>query len=105
MTDLYHTGSQGDNMPTISVEQSLLRELVEAKGRKHNIEDLAFRLPLMGTDIDSCDDEKLDIDFFPDRPDLLSPETLFYGMMPFCMSLHQIQIISKSRNNINDCIS
>ena len=49
-------------MPTISVEQSLLRELVEAKGRKHNIEDLAFRLPLMGTDIDSCDDEKLDIE-------------------------------------------
>ena len=70
-------------MPTISVEQSLLRELVEAKGRKHNIEDLAFRLPLMGTDIDSCDDEKLDIEIFPDRPDLLSPETLFYGMMPF----------------------
>ncbi len=70
-------------MPTISVEQSLLRKLVESKGRKHDIEDLAFRLPLMGTDIDSCDDEKLDIEIFPDRPDLLSPETLFYGMMPF----------------------
>ena len=42
-------------MPTISVEQSLLRKLVESKGRKHDIEDLAFRLPLMGTDIDSCD--------------------------------------------------
>ncbi len=70
-------------MPTISVEQSLLRKLVESKGRKHDIEDLSFRLPLMGTDIDSCDDEKLDIEIFPDRPDLLSPETLFYGMMPF----------------------
>ena len=70
-------------MPTISVEQSLLRNLVEAKGRKHDIDDLAFRLPLMGTDIDSCDEEKLDIEIFPDRPDLLSPETLFHGMMPF----------------------
>ena len=79
----YHTGSQGDSMPTISVEQSLLRDLVEAKGRKHDIDDLAFRLPLMGTDIDSCDEEKLDIEIFPDRPDLLSPETLFHGMMPF----------------------
>ena len=70
-------------MPTISVEQSLLRNLVEAKGRKHDIDDLAFRLPLMGTDIDHCDEEKLDIEIFPDRPDLLSPETLFHGMMPF----------------------
>ena len=78
-----HTGSQGDNMPTISVEQSLLRNLVEAKGRKHDIDDLAFRLPLMGTDIDNCDEDKLDIEIFPDRPDLLSPETLFHGMMPF----------------------
>lgn len=83
MIGLYHTGSQGDNMPTISVEQSLLRHLVEARGRKHDIDDLAFRLPLMGTDIDYCDEEKLDIEIFPDRPDLLSPETLFHGMMPF----------------------
>ena len=70
-------------MPTISVEQSLLRQLVESKGRKHDVEDLAFRLPLMGTDIDTCNEEVLDIEIFPDRPDLLSPETLFHGMMPF----------------------
>ena len=70
-------------MPTISVEQSLLRDLVESKGRVHNIEDLAFRLPLMGTDIDRCDSEILDIEIFPDRPDLLSAETLFHSMMPF----------------------
>ena len=70
-------------MPTINVEQSLLRRFVESKGRKHDIEDLAFRLPLMGTDIDSCDEETLNIEIFPDRPDLLSPETLFHGMMPF----------------------
>ncbi|MBB70731.1 MAG: phenylalanine--tRNA ligase subunit beta [Euryarchaeota archaeon] len=70
-------------MPTISVEQSLLRQLVESKGRKHDVEDLAFRLPLMGTDIDTCNEDVLDIEIFPDRPDLLSPETLFHGMMPF----------------------
>ena len=83
MTDLCHTGLQGDLMPTINVEQSLLRKFVESKGRKHDIEDLAFRLPLMGTDIDTCDENTLDIEIFPDRPDLLSPETLFHGMMPF----------------------
>jgi phenylalanyl-tRNA synthetase beta chain len=37
----------------------------------------------MGTDIDTCDENTLDIEIFPDRPDLLSPETLFHGMMPF----------------------
>ena len=56
-------------MPTISVEQSLLRQLVESKGRKHDVADLAFRLPLMGTDIDTCDEQVLDIEIFPDRPD------------------------------------
>jgi len=70
-------------MPTISVEQSLLRKFVESRGRVHNVEDMAFRLPLMGTDIDTCDEDVLDIEIFPDRPDLLSPETLFHGMMPF----------------------
>jgi len=70
-------------MPTINVEQNLLRKFVESRGRVHDVEDMAFRLPLMGTDIDTCDDDVLDIEIFPDRPDLLSPETLFHGMMPF----------------------
>ena len=83
MTVHYLIGLQGDYMPTISVSQDLLREFVENTGRKHDVEDLAFRLPLMGTDIDKCDDESLEIEIFPDRPDLLSPETLFHGMMPF----------------------
>lgn len=83
MTDHSPTGSHGDLMPTINVEQSLLRKLVESRGRVHNVDDMAFRLPLMGTDIDTCDEDVLDIEIFPDRPDLLSPETLFHGMMPF----------------------
>ena len=56
-------------MPTISVKQNLLRRLVESRGRVHDVEDLAFRLPLMGTDIDTCDEDVLDIEIFPDRPD------------------------------------
>ena len=53
-------------MPTINVEQSLLRKFVESRGRVHNVEDMAFRLPLMGTDIDTCDEDVLDIEIFPD---------------------------------------
>ena len=74
-------------MPTISVDQDLLRRFVEQRGRKHDVEDLAFRLPLMGTDIDTCNEDVLDIEIFPDRPDLLSPETLFHGMMPFILPM------------------
>ena len=70
-------------MPTISVEQSLLKILVESRGRVHDIEDLAQRLPLIGCDIDSCDEQNLEVEIFPDRPDLLSAETLVHGILPF----------------------
>ena len=70
-------------MPTISVPQSLLRELMEREGFEHNIDRLNDELPLLGTDIDACDDDQLDIEIFPDRPDLLSGETLAYAMANF----------------------
>ena len=70
-------------MPTISVPQSLLRELMEREGFEHNIDRLNDELPLLGTDIDACDEDQLDIEIFPDRPDLLSGETLAYAMANF----------------------
>ena len=73
MNDHYLTGLhvKGDTMPTISVEQSLLAKLMSENGCPHDIEDIDHRLPLLGTDIDSCNEETLDIEIFPDRPDLL----------------------------------
>lgn len=70
-------------MPTISVPQSLLAELMANHGYDHDIADLEQRLPLMGTDIDACTATQLDIEIFPDRPDLLSGETLAFAMRPF----------------------
>jgi len=70
-------------MPTISVPQSLLRALLEKRGHAHDIAQVNEELPLLGTDIDRCDDETLDIEIFPDRPDLLSGETLAFAMAPF----------------------
>ena len=70
-------------VPTISVPQSLLRQLIEQHGYKHDIGKVNEELPLLGTDIDACDDEVLDIEIFPDRPDLLSGETLAYAMLNF----------------------
>lgn len=70
-------------MPTISVNQKLLASLLSKHGCSHDIADVDHRLPLLGTDIDRCDDEVLDIEIFPNRPDLLSAETLSLAMRGF----------------------
>ena len=70
-------------MPPISVQQSLLRRLMEAQGFVHDIAQVNDELPLLGTDIDACTEEQLDIEIFPDRPDLLSGETLAFAMANF----------------------
>ena len=70
-------------MPTISVPQTLLKALVEQRGFHHDIEQVNEQLPLLGTDIDTCNETTLDIEIFPDRPDLLSGETLAYAMVNF----------------------
>ena len=70
-------------MPTISVEQQLLASLLSNHGCEHDIADIDHRLPLLGTDIDRCDEDVLDIEIFPNRPDLLSAETLSLAMRGF----------------------
>ena len=83
MIDLYRIGSLGDNMPTITVEQNVLSDLVSAAGFQHKIETLENDLPLIGCDIDSCGENSLEVEIFPDRPDMLSAETLAHAMIPF----------------------
>ena len=85
MNARYLTGLhvESDSMPTISVEQHLLAKLMSENDCTHDIEDVDHRLPLLGTDIDTCNEETLDIEIFPDRPDLLSGETLSVAMRSF----------------------
>lgn len=70
-------------MPTISVDQKLISDLLAKHGLENDIERMADELPLIGTDIDACTESSLDIEIFPDRPDLLSGETLTRAMRPF----------------------
>ena len=70
-------------MPTITVQQKTLEMLLELQGLTHNIEEIQDKLPLLGTDIDSCDADQLVIEIFPDRPDLLSAETLSHSMRSY----------------------
>ena len=70
-------------MPTIKIEQDVLKRILESQGLRHELERLGEELPLLGTDIDRCDEEMLEIEIFPDRPDLLSCETLVRAIGPF----------------------
>jgi len=70
-------------MPTISFEQGVLHALMADAGHEHDVDVLEQELPLLGTDIDLCNEETLDIEIFPDRPDLLSAETLARAMRAF----------------------
>ena len=70
-------------MPTISIDQSLIAQLLNRHGLENDVARMADELPLLGTDVDACNDQTLDIEIFPDRPDLLSGETLTRAMRPF----------------------
>ena len=70
-------------MPTISVEQSLITSLLAKHDIVNDVEVLSNELPLLGTDIDNCTTEVLDIEIFPNRPDLLSGETLSRAIRNF----------------------
>ncbi|MDF1532585.1 MAG: phenylalanine--tRNA ligase subunit beta [Methanosarcinales archaeon] len=41
------------------------------------------RIPMIGADIERIEDDHIDIEFFPDRPDLYSPEGVARGMRGF----------------------
>lgn len=70
-------------MPTISVNQDLIAKLLSIHGLEHDIKQISDQLPLLGTDIDRCDEDILDIEIFPNRPDLLSGETLSRAIRNF----------------------
>ena len=55
-------------MPTISVQQSLIASLLAKHNLINNVGVLTDELPLLGTDIDNCTEEILDIEIFPIRP-------------------------------------
>ena len=85
-------------MPTISIDQKLLASLLSKHGCEHDIADVEHRLPLLGTDIDRCDEEVLDIEIFPNRPDLLSAETLSVAMRAFLHNqrIHSEEVLNPS---------
>jgi phenylalanyl-tRNA synthetase beta chain len=52
-------------------------------GIEHDPLRLSTELPLLGTDIGHCDSDTLEVEIFPNRPDLLCAETLAHAIRPF----------------------
>ena len=70
-------------MPTVTFEHSALRDIQARFGIEHDPELWSERLGLIGCSVENCDDETVDIEVFPDRPDLLSVETMAHAVRPF----------------------
>ncbi len=58
-------------MPVISIEYD---DLIDLLGTKVEMEKLQEIIPMIGADIERIDYTQMDIEFFPDRPDLYSVE-------------------------------
>ncbi|HIA39625.1 MAG TPA: hypothetical protein EYN88_01870, partial [Candidatus Poseidoniales archaeon] len=52
-------------------------------GIEHDPLRISTELPLLGTDIGHCDSDTLEVEIFPNRPDLLCAETLAHAIRPF----------------------
>ena len=49
-------------------------ELQRLLGKKRSIQELREEIPMLGVDLESIDEEKLIVEIFPNRPDMLSVE-------------------------------
>lgn len=56
-------------MPTITLNKTVLEKLV---GKKLPIEELKERISMLGTNLEKIDDDEIEVEIFPNRPDLLS---------------------------------
>ena len=70
-------------MPTVTFEHSVLRDIQARFDIEHDPELWSEMLGLIGCSVEKCDDETVDIEVFPDRPDLLSVETMAHAARPF----------------------
>ena len=63
-------------MPTLNLQHSILQYIQGINGAEHSGGGWTDWLPAMGCPVEGNDDEIIEIEVFPDRPDLLSHESL-----------------------------
>ena len=67
-------------MPVITFDYD---DLISLIGKKVGKEELLRKIPMIGAEIDRVEDNSISVEFFPDRPDLLSVEGLARAMRSF----------------------
>ena len=63
-------------MPTLDFKHSILGYLQGINGIEHKWEEWSEWLPEIGCPVDSNDEVSVEVEVFPDRPDLFSHETI-----------------------------
>lgn len=58
-------------MPTITLNKNVFEKLV---GKKLKLEELKDRISMLGTDLESIEGNEINVEIFPNRPDLLSEQ-------------------------------
>ncbi|HII71831.1 TPA: phenylalanine--tRNA ligase subunit beta [Candidatus Woesearchaeota archaeon] len=58
-------------MPSVKLNKRVFNRLV---GRELSDDELRERIPMLGTDLDSVEGDEIDVEVFPNRPDMLSEQ-------------------------------
>lgn len=67
-------------MPTITINKKVFEELV---GKKLSINEIKERLPMLGTGLEKVDENEINVEIFPNRPDMLSEQGLARAFSSF----------------------
>ena len=70
-------------MPTITLNHSMMKRIQELNGAVHDGPILTDLLPDIGCPVESNNGDEIEIEVFPDRPDLLSHETMAKAIRAF----------------------
>tara|TARA_Y100000589_G_scaffold83908_4_gene77847 strand:+ start:3501 stop:5255 length:1755 start_codon:yes stop_codon:yes gene_type:complete len=70
-------------MPTISLNHSMMKRIQELNGAVYDGPILTDLLPNIGCPVESNDEDEIEVEVFPDRPDLLSHETMAKAIRAF----------------------
>ncbi len=84
-------------MPVISFRYD---ELIEALGKDFPLSYLIEKIPMLGSDIDDYDENKIDIELFPNRPDLYSLEGLATALRGFFELETGLPVFKTKKSNI-----
>ena len=58
-------------MPTINLNKTVFNKLV---GKELSDEELRERIPMLGTDLEKVEGDLIEVEVFPNRPDMLSEQ-------------------------------